>query len=68
MLVEVLAAADAGISAADVAAAWAMIAGWIRMIGQVTPVPRTSRSVACATAPIVLQTNGLCPCASTQGW
>ena len=28
-----------GISAAAVAAAWAMIAGWMRIVGQVTPVP-----------------------------
>ena len=38
------------------------------MIGQVTPVPSTSRSVACAIPPIVLHTNALWPCASTHGW
>ena len=37
-------------------------------VGQVTPVPILSRSVACRIAPTVVQTNGLCPCASTQGW
>ena len=42
-----------------VAAAWAMIAGWIRIVGHVTPVPMTSRSVAVAIAPRTLQTNGL---------
>ena len=31
-----------GIMAAEVAAAWAMIAGWMRTVGQVTPVPRLS--------------------------
>ncbi len=57
-----------GIIAAEVAAAWATIAGCIRMIGAVTPVPSRSRSVAWAIAPITLQTNGLWPCASIHGW
>jgi hypothetical protein len=57
-----------GIMAALVAAAWAMIAGWMRIVGHVTPVPSTSRSVACAMAPIIVHTKGLCPCESTQGW
>ena len=48
-----------GIIAATVAAAWAMIAGWMRTVGQVTPVPMRSPIVACAMAPITLQTNGL---------
>ena len=42
-----------------VAAACATIAGWIRIVGQVTPVARRIRSVASATPPITLQTNGL---------
>jgi hypothetical protein len=48
-----------GIIAAAVAAACAITAGWIRIVGQVTPVPSRSRSVACATPPITPQTNGL---------
>ena len=50
-----------------VAAAWAMIAGWIRMVGQVTPVV-TGRSVASARAPITDDTKALWPCSSFQGW
>jgi hypothetical protein len=57
-----------GIMAADVAAAWARIAGWIRMIGQVTPMPRRSRSVVAAMAPTTFQTKGLWPCALIHGW
>ena len=45
-----------------------MIAGWIRIVGHVTPVPRRIRSVACEIPPITDQTNGLWPCASVQGW
>ena len=45
-----------------------MIAGWIRIVGQVTPVPRRIRSVAFATAPITLQTNALWPWLSVHGW
>jgi len=56
-----------GIMAAEVAAAWATMAGWRRTVGHVTAVPSAIRSVVCAMAPITLQTNGLCPCASTQG-
>ena len=48
-----------GISDAAVADAWAMIAGWMRTVGQVTPVPTRSVSVACAIAPSTPQTNGL---------
>jgi hypothetical protein len=51
-----------------VAAAWAMIAGWIRIIGQVTPVPTSSFSVAPAMPPSTLQTNGLWPWRSIHGW
>ncbi len=48
-----------GIIAATVAEAWATIAGWIRISGQVTPVPMPIVSVACAIPPSVDQTNGL---------
>jgi len=57
-----------GIIAATVAAAWATIAGWIRISGQVTPVPIRIVSVACAIPPSVDQTNGLWPCSLTHGW
>ena len=50
-----------------VAAAWAMIAGWVRTVGQVTPVV-TGSAVASASAPIIDQTNGLWPCSSFHGW
>ena len=33
-----------------VAAAWATMAGWIRVVGQVTPVPTRRRSVVAAIA------------------
>ncbi|MEZ5183413.1 MAG: hypothetical protein R2702_16295 [Acidimicrobiales bacterium] len=52
---------------AVVAAAWATIAGWIRMVGQVTPVPSAS-GTAVASPPSTLHTNGLLPCSSFQGW
>ena len=55
-------------SCAVVAAAWATIAGCTRRIGQVTPVPTRTRSVAPATAPSTDQTKGLCPCSVVQGW
>ena len=51
----------------DVAAAWAMIAGWMRTVGQVTAVV-TSSDVVAAMAPITLQTNGLSPWSSNHGW
>ena len=57
-----------GISVAEVAAAWAITAGWVRISGHVTPVPRRSFSVRAAIAPITPHTNGACPCASIQGW
>ena len=53
---------------AAVADAWAMIAGWIRIVGHVTPVPSRIRSVACEIPPITDQTNGLWPCESVHGW
>ena len=54
-------------STALVAAAWAMIAGWMRMVGQVTPVV-TGRSTASESAPITDHTNALWPWASFHGW
>ena len=54
-------------STALVAAACAMIAGWIRMVGQVTAVV-TGSEHTCAMAPIIDQTNGLWPCSSFHGW
>ncbi len=57
-----------GIIAAAVAAAWAMMPGWIRIVGQVTPVTSRRSAVACEMPPITLQTNGLCPCRAVQGW
>jgi len=53
---------------ADVAAACAITAGWMRTVGQVTAVPTGTRSVTCAIAPMTDQTNALCPCASVHGW
>ena len=55
-------------SVAVVAAACAMIAGWMRMVGQVTAVPTMRRCVAWAMAPSTLHTKGLWPCRSVQGW
>ena len=54
-------------STALVAAAWAMIAGWMRTVGQVTPVV-TGRSVACESAPMTDHTKALWPCSSFHGW
>jgi len=47
-------------STALVAAAWAMIAGWVRIVGQVTAVV-TGRLHTCDSAPIIDQTKGLSP-------
>ena len=55
-------------SSAEVAAAWAMIAGWIRIVGQVTAVVTVAPSAARAIAPIADHTNGLWPCLSFHGW
>jgi len=55
-------------STAEVAAAWAMTAGWMRTVGQVTPVVTCMPGVAAASAPITDQTNGLWPCSSIHGW
>ena len=74
VLVEVLAAcrrrgrSGRASCSATVAAACATIAGWMRIIGQVTPVPTRIVVVACAMPPSVDQTNGLCPCLSIHGW
>ncbi len=57
-----------GIMAVTVAAAWAMIAGWMRIVGQVTPVPSRSVLVAAEMAPITDQTNDAWPCWSNHGW
>ena len=49
------------------AAAWAMIAGCVRTVGQVTAVV-TGKEQTCETAPISDHTNGLWPCSSFHGW
>src|SRR5256714_392993 len=56
-----------GYIAIMVAAAWAMIAGWERNDGQVTPGPMSPR-VCSAAAVMNDQTNDACPCCGTQGW
>jgi hypothetical protein len=45
-----------------------MIAGWIRNVGHVTPVPILAPSVTVAMAPMTDHTNGLLPCRSVHGW
>ncbi len=55
------------VSSEDVAAAWAMIAGWVRSSGQVTAVV-TGSEVAAEMAPITDQTKPLSPCSSSHGW
>jgi hypothetical protein len=57
-----------GIMLADVAAACATIAGWVRTVGQVTPVPSRRVLVARAIPPMTDHTNGLWPWVSVQGW
>jgi hypothetical protein len=57
-----------GSSVATVAAAWAMTAGWMRTVGQVTAVVTCSRSVAAAIAPITAHTKVDSPCSSFHGW
>src|SRR6478735_598289 len=44
-----------------------MIAGWMRVVGQVTAVV-TCRSQTWLIAPITLQTRGLLPCSLFHGW
>jgi hypothetical protein len=55
------------VSSPAVAAAWAMIAGWILVVGQVTAVV-IGRSVTCEIAPITDQTKLEFLCSSSQGW
>ena len=73
VLVERLAAAEPEreappSSTAEVATPCAMIAGWMRMVGQVTAVVSLICVVAWESAPIVDHTKLLCPCSSFQGW
>ena len=49
------------------AVAWAIIAGWMRMVGQVTPVVTVS-SVVAAMPPMTDHTNGDWPWRSIHGW
>jgi FAD binding domain len=49
------------------AAACAMIAGWIRVVGQVTTMV-TGRLVTWEMAPITDQTKLDCPCSSSHEW
>ena len=55
------------VSRLAVAAAWAMTAGWTRVVGQVTAVV-TGRLVTCDIAPMTDQTKLDCPCSSSHGW
>jgi len=50
-----------GIITAAVAAACAITAGWMRVVGQVTAVPTSILLVTAAIPPSTAQTNGLCP-------
>ena len=52
---------------AAVAAAWAMTAGWMRTIGQVTAVV-TGSEQAWESAPMTPQTKALSPCSLFHGW
>ena len=56
-----------GMSAAMVAAAWAIETGCVRWSAVDTPVPTRSSHVEAAMAPSTDQTNGLSPWAATQG-
>ena len=51
-----------------VAAAWASTAGWMRMIGHVTPTATSIVVVRSAIAPSTDHTNGAWPCSSIHGW
>ena len=55
------------VSRADVAAAWATSAGWMRMIGQVTAVVMGSEE-AWEIATMTDHTKLDWPCSSSQGW
>ena len=73
VLVERLAAADAEREATveqddEVAAAWAITAGWMRIVGQVTAVVTCSARSRRRARRCTDHTNGLWPCSSTQGW
>jgi hypothetical protein len=57
-----------GIMHATVAAACAITAGWVRIVGQVTAVVTRRSVVAVAMPPRTDQTNGLWPCRSIHGW
>ena len=57
-----------GIITAAVAAAWAMMPGCIRIVGQVTPVTSRRSAVTWEIPPITPQTNGLSPWRAVQGW
>ncbi len=56
-----------GMRHSAVAAACAMIAGWMRTVGHVTAVPSRSVEVARAIPPMTAQTNGAWPCRSIHG-
>ena len=55
------------VSSAEVAAAWAMMAGCSRISGQVTAVVMGS-DVTWERAPMSDQTNPASPCSSSHGW
>ena len=55
------------VSSVEVAAAWATMAGCIRLSGHVTAVVTGSAQV-CEMAPIMDQTKPLSPCSSSHGW
>ena len=57
-----------GRRAAVVAAACATIAGWIRIVGQVTAVMIGTRSVFTDRPPRTLHTSGLWPWREVHGW
>ena len=50
------------------AVAWASTAGWMRIVGQVTPTATGTDSVDAAIAPRTDHTNGLWPWAPVHGW
>ena len=53
--------------AAAVAAAWAMMEGCSRIVGQLKAMIRRNCRVAWAMPPMMLHIKGFCPCCSTQG-
>src|SRR5215218_647902 len=56
-----------GYIASSVAAPWAIMAGWYRKPGGVTPVPKR-RLVVAPRAPSQDHTKALWPCSGVQGW